>query len=562
MSQDLSGSLTRLFVMKGKLVLVLCLLLLLSCLSYSGFNQTVTKASSSLPVHNLNTGLNYTTIQEAIDANETVDGQTILVDEGTYYENVVVDKALSLVGENVGTTVVDGGGLDSVVKAAVDGVNVSGLTIQNSGSQWMHDFGVDLTSRRNCRIDGCIIRNQGYSVYAAYAQNNTISNNIITNASSYPIMIQSNAEDNVVVNNTISSCPDGVHIEDSSNGNLVAYNSISDIDAEGVYVLSSSSNVIANNEISSSGQGGIGYVAITLMYSSNNTIANNLIQNCRGGVQAHSITNDNVAMYDVVENNTIMNCDYGILLIHEDGFVPTYHQVIGNTIENNGYGLYLVGVENNTVIHNNFINNSNGQVVAENLSNAWDDGYPSGGNFWSDYNGTDMFSGAFQNVSGSDGIGDAAYVADAGNVTDRYPLMAMFYDFNATSQSQVQTVCNSTISDFQFNGTAISFNVTGENGTTGFCRITIPTAVINGTLTVFVNGTETPFTLLPESDSAQSCIYFTYHHSTQEVTITPEFPSFLILSLLLITTLPLALIHKKRPTRTLTLSFPSARKRL
>lgn len=519
--------------MKGKLVFVLYLLLLMSCLVFARFGQPEARASSGFPVHNLSTGSNYASIQAAIDANETLDGQTILVDEGTYYENVVVDKALSLVGENVNTTVVDGGGLDTVVKVGVDGVNVSGLTIQNSGSQWLHDFGVDLTSRENCRIDGCIIRNHGYSVYAAYAQNNTISSNIITNASSYPIMIQSDAGNNFVVNNTISGSSEGVHIEDSSDGNLVAYNSISYIGYEGIYVLSSNSNVIVNNEISSSGQDvpGLIYPAITLRYSSNNTAANNVILNCTGGVMAHSIHNDTIAMYDVVKNNTIRNCDYGILLVHEDGFVPTYHQVIGNTFEDNGYGLYLVGVENNTVIHNNFINNSNGQVVAENLPNAWDDGYPSGGNFWSDYNGTDVFGGTYQNVSSSDGIGDTAYVACAGNVTDHYPLMATFSDFNATSQSQVQTVCNSTISDFQFNGTAISFNATGENGTTGFCRITIPTALINGTFTVFVNGTEIPLTFLPESDSTESYLYFTYHHSTQQVVVAPEFPSFLILTL-------------------------------
>jgi parallel beta-helix repeat protein len=435
--------------MKWKLVFVLCLLLLMSCLGFARFGQLEARASGGLLVHNLNTGLNYASIQAAIDANETLDGQTILVDAGTYSENVVVDKALSLVGENANTTVVDGGGLDTVINVAVDGVNVSGLTIQHSGSQWLHDFGVDLDSRRNCKIDGCIIRNHGYSVYAAHAQNNTISNNIITNASSYPIMIQSNARNNFVVNNTISGSSEGVHIEDSSDGNLVAHNSISYIGAEGIYVLFSNSNVIVNNEISSSGQGGLIYPAITLRYSSNNTAANNVILNCSGGVMAHSITNDTIAMYDVVENNTIMDCDYGILLVHENGPVPTYHQVVGNTLENNTYGLYLAGAENNTVIHNNFINNSNGQVVAENLPNAWDDGYPSGGNFWSDYNGTDTLSGTNQNVSGSDGIGDTTYVASAGNVTDRYPLMARFSDFNPTSQSQVQTVCNSTISDFQ-----------------------------------------------------------------------------------------------------------------
>jgi hypothetical protein len=38
--------------------------------------------------------------------------------------------------------------------------------------------------------------------------------------------------------------------------------------------------------------------------------------------------------------------------------------------------------------------------------NYWDDGYPSGGNYWSDYTGEDLFSGPNQSIPGSDGIGD------------------------------------------------------------------------------------------------------------------------------------------------------------
>jgi hypothetical protein len=53
---------------------------------------------------------------------------------------------------------------------------------------------------------------------------------------------------------------------------------------------------------------------------------------------------------------------------------------------------------------------------------VWDDGYPSGGNYWSDYAGIDVFSGPYQNITSYDGIGDTPYIIDANN-TDRYPLM-------------------------------------------------------------------------------------------------------------------------------------------
>ncbi len=54
-------------------------------------------------------------------------------------------------------------------------------------------------------------------------------------------------------------------------------------------------------------------------------------------------------------------------------------------------------------------------------ANTWDDGYPSGGNYWSDYQSSDFYCGPYQNMTGSDGLGDTPYVIDANN-TDHYPL--------------------------------------------------------------------------------------------------------------------------------------------
>jgi len=235
--------------------------------------------------------------------------------------------------------------------------------------------------------------------------------------------------------------------------------------------------------------------------------------------------------------------------------------ISGNTLKDvfNGINLDNPPGSNNRIYHNNLIRNGIDFSCPPISTNTLDAGYPLGGNYRDKYNGADLFSGQYQNETGSDGIGDTAYTINANNI-DNYPLMGMFSDFQATSEYHVQTICNSSgpisniefgrwsppISNFQYNGTAICFNVTGETDTIGFCRICIPRALMNETYQVFVNGTEVQCNLLPCSNTTHSYPYFTYNHSTQEVIIIPEFPSFLIPPLFMITTLLAAIVLKKK----------------
>jgi parallel beta-helix repeat protein len=93
-----------------------------------------------------------------------------------------------------------------------------------------------------------------------------------------------------------------------------------------------------------------------------------------------------------------------------------------NTLAGNNVGIRIENSSGNTIHHNNFMGNGSNTSLNNAPGNTWDDGYPSGGNYWSDYAGQDMYSGPGQDQSGSDGLGDMPYVIDSDN-QDRYPLM-------------------------------------------------------------------------------------------------------------------------------------------
>jgi hypothetical protein len=92
-------------------------------------------------------------------------------------------------------------------------------------------------------------------------------------------------------------------------------------------------------------------------------------------------------------------------------------------------GIYIQRSLNNTIVHNNFLNNTchiddelSGNSSSVPSVNWWNEDYPGFGNYWSNHNGMDSYSGVYQNVTGADGIGDFPYAIDDNN-NDMYPLM-------------------------------------------------------------------------------------------------------------------------------------------
>ena len=166
--------------------------------------------------------------------------------------------------------------------------------------------------------------------------------------------------------------------------------------------LEGSNNSISGNNLTNSVEG------IVLQFSSHIRISGNIIV-CERGIFIWECSN-----ISIFRNNITVSPGFGIRSVGSSNFT-----ISGNTISSPVYGIDLWSTLDCFIYHNNFVNNTKNWAYSP---QRWDDGYPSGGNYWSDYNGTDFYSGPYQNESGSDGIGDTAYVINAYN-RDRYPLM-------------------------------------------------------------------------------------------------------------------------------------------
>lgn len=431
------------------------------------------------PVHNLDSGLNYTTIQEAIDANETLDGHTIFVEKGTYLEHIIVNKRVKLLGENKNITIIDGQNKGTVFKVTIDGVSISGFMVVNC------DYGIYLYSSNRCNISSNRISNcateTGFGIYLWMSNNNTI------------------------------------------NDNILAHNS------NGIGIVLGFNNTIANNRILYSSD----ISGLQLYNSSHNVIKDNLISGCSSGIVLFNSTNNYLLINNITGNQN------GVCLAWSSDNI-----ILKNYITYNQKGAWIAESFRNVIYNNNFINNLE-QVRDVSLDypdlnltasiNIWNDSYPSGGNFWSDYTGVD---------ANGDGIGDVPYVIDSNN-QDNYPLVASISVFDAGVWNgticNVDIVTNSTVQNFQVDTDkkTVSFNVSGIDGTAGFCRITIPNTIVqelwHGNYTILLNGE--PWSFKNWTDATNTYILINYTHSEHKITIIPELPSTLTLATFMLTTL-------------------------
>ncbi len=220
---------------------------------------------------------NYSSIQSAIDEAEP--GDTIFVKNGVYYENIVIDKSIILIGENNTNTIIDGRSAGNVIKLNSNNIIIQNFTIQNSGI-YFPNCGVNITSKYNNIINN-IIKNNLYGIILYGSLNNTIINNIIKENKNCGIYISNSSFNNILNNRIIDHDFNGIGIYDKSNNNSIIKNNLLNNGYCGVNIKISYMNEIMMNNISNN------YIGIKNP-SSTNIIADNYIFNNNVDIEKES----------------------------------------------------------------------------------------------------------------------------------------------------------------------------------------------------------------------------------------------------------------------------------
>jgi parallel beta-helix repeat protein len=221
-----------------------------------------------------------------------------------------------------------------------------------------------------------------------------------------------------ILQNEITGNNEGI-VSNGGEDHVISNNSFIDNTNHAIYFAGDAQhNLISGNRIENNGAGillnpveGIGF---EVHCSFNEITGNSIKDNLAYGVHLNGADENIIKGNNITGNMDGITTNYHYVPdeIYYSNY-PNNNLIVENNIANNQrYGVQLLNATNNSLYHNSF-NNNGQQVYSINSTNIWDNGYPSGGNGWSDYTGVD---------SNGDGIGDTPYIIDQTN-QDRYPLV-------------------------------------------------------------------------------------------------------------------------------------------
>jgi len=311
-----------------------------------------------------------------VDTSNTVDGKPI------YYWVNVTDR---VVPSDAGC----------VVLVNCENITAENLDIKNNYNGILLFNSRNILIRRNNITDNWTNFEPWSSGIFTFEDSYNITitqNNIMTNANGLILLGYNNT---ISQNNFVNNYDNAIVISDNT---IVTQNNITGHQGNGVAIFGSNCTISSNNIVANLN------VAIYARGSNHKIVSNNIIGYGRPFEDIYLCSHEGILLW-LASNCTVSS---------------------NNVIERDDPGIWTLQASNNMIFHNNFIKNPEEFYSFESV-NTWDNGYPSGGNYWSSYAGVDQKHGPNQDQPGADGIGDTPQVLDADN-SDRYPLMTPYVE--------------------------------------------------------------------------------------------------------------------------------------
>ncbi len=314
---------------------------------------------------------------------------------------------------------------DNVVEDSENGIKLEGSDyniISDNRADSNSLYGISLSSSQRNNLLGNTVRwNSKHGIYLGLSDNTTLEYNTLDGNLEYGIELEG-CRDALVTDNQFSSCGQAaVSIKQSVNVTA----SGNEMDGGGFSITGqmegflSQWNTHSIDTTNTVGGGPVIYMVDTVGAAVPESAGQVILVNCsRIDVKNLELS----GLYKAVSGAFSDNCTIADNMLEGNGYGIYFNRfedgtIVNNTIANSS-GIGITGGGHSEVYHNNFINNT--EHTTDIPDESWDDGYPSGGNYWDDYTGVDEFSGPDQDIPGRDGIGDEPYRFYA---KDNYPLM-------------------------------------------------------------------------------------------------------------------------------------------
>ena len=295
-------------------------------------------------------GQDFEKIQDAIDA--AGDGDTVYVYAGTYYENVEVDKSINLEGEDMDTTIIDGGGNADTVLITAGWVNLCNFSIRNSGFEWWGDSGIGIGSEKNNIYNNNIFENVN-GVYFYEASNNKLWNNNIKNNGNGIVLHES--LNNEVIDNNISNNDDIAILMDKSNNSKIENNIIFENDV-GIHISDESGTTVLRNTIQNNFDAGIRIISSSKKILIEDNKISSIYNPESGGIDCYESPNI------IITDNTFLRI--GIWVQNITNIEISNNQFINQT------HIDVIGLNSNILMENNQFSHENPNYIGR-LLNAW-----------------------------------------------------------------------------------------------------------------------------------------------------------------------------------------------